>query len=107
MGSTKFYTYAHTLKATRPPLDQQSGGSANVDGSDGVGGSDGTGGSNGVCGSNDGGSTSIEVDVVEPVWVNDKSREHIVSVLTLIYFINLQTFTSLNMQLILLNIHEK
>ncbi|GKB93676.1 augmin subunit 4 [Tanacetum coccineum] len=57
------------------------GGSSGVDGSvgegelDGVGGSDG---SNGVCGSNEErGSTSIEVDVVEPVWINDKSREHI------------------------------
>ncbi|GJT52205.1 hypothetical protein Tco_0978362 [Tanacetum coccineum] len=98
MGSTKFYTYAHTLKATRPPLVQQSDGLAGVDRSvgegesNGVGGSDGTDGSIGVCGSNngsqgasgsndvstgDGGSTSIEVDVVEPVWVNDKSREHI------------------------------
>ncbi|GKD16659.1 hypothetical protein Tco_1205817 [Tanacetum coccineum] len=104
MGSTKFYTYVHTLKATRSPLVQQSvgsaniGGSAGVDGSveeggsNGVGGSDGTHGLIGVCGSNDGsqgvcgsndgsiregGSTSIEVDVVEPVWVNDKSREHI------------------------------
>ena len=57
------------------------GGLADVDGSveegesDGVGGPDGTEyGSNG-----EGGSTSIEVDVVEPVWVNDKSGEHIVS----------------------------
>ncbi|GKD24812.1 hypothetical protein Tco_1231026 [Tanacetum coccineum] len=98
MGSTKFYTYVHILKATRPPLVQQSVGSAGIDGSvgegesNGVGRSDGTDGSIRVCRSNDGsqgvsgsndrsildgGSTSVEVDVVEPVWVNDKSREHI------------------------------
>ncbi|GJR94495.1 hypothetical protein Tco_0266669 [Tanacetum coccineum] len=46
-----------------------------VGGLNGEGGSDG---SNGVCGSTgEGGSTSIKLDVVEQVWVNDKSREHI------------------------------
>ncbi|GKE37131.1 hypothetical protein Tco_1460536, partial [Tanacetum coccineum] len=91
--------------STRPPLVQHScgsgdvGGSAGVDGSVGEGesnkvdGSDGIDGSNGVCGSNDGsngvcgsngegGSTSVQVDVVKPVWVNDKSHEHIVSIPT-------------------------
>nr|GEY90532.1 hypothetical protein [Tanacetum cinerariifolium] len=73
-------------------------GSAGVDGSvvegesNGAGRSDGTDGSIRVCGSNDGsqgvsvsndgsirdgGSTLVEVDVVEPVWVNDKSHDHI------------------------------
>ncbi|GJV62410.1 hypothetical protein Tco_1468510 [Tanacetum coccineum] len=54
------------------------GESNGVGGLNGAGQPDGTDGSNGVCESNgEGGSTSIRLDVVEPVWVNDKSREHI------------------------------
>ncbi|GJR82699.1 hypothetical protein Tco_0153484 [Tanacetum coccineum] len=51
MGSTKFYTYAHTLKATRPPLVQQSDGLAGVDGSVGEGESNRVGRSDGTDGS--------------------------------------------------------
>ncbi|GJX81345.1 hypothetical protein Tco_0330826, partial [Tanacetum coccineum] len=51
MGSTKFYTYTHILKAIRPPLVKQLRGSAYVDGSFGEGESNGLGGLNEVGGS--------------------------------------------------------